>query len=228
VGWQTYILPYMELQSVYDQFDLTKDLTNTTANSCGRSNFQVPATKIPAYGCPSDPQAGELCSYSGVGQNGANELEDFAMSNMAGISDPVEFSCDANWRPKRFPENRGVMGNAVGCRISEITDGTSNTIMVGEVTGGGPGSYRGCTWGYSNVIDTGDGINGAQTLPGGLPPALYWYWLIGPSSWHPGGCHFLMADGSVQFISENVSSGSPTSVLFALTTRSGGETNASA
>jgi prepilin-type N-terminal cleavage/methylation domain-containing protein/prepilin-type processing-associated H-X9-DG protein len=227
VGWQTYVLPHMELQSIYDQFDVNKNLNDITPNPCGRSNFQVAATRISAYCCPTDPQAGELCSYSGVAQNGANELEDFSMTNMAGISDPTDFSCDGQWSPRRFPEVRGVMGNANGCRISEITDGTSNTIMVGEITWGGPGSYKGCDWAYSNLIDTGDGVNGSQTLPGGLPPSQYLYWIIGPSSWHPGGCHFLLADGSVQFISENVSSGSPTSVLYALTTRSGGEIKAS-
>ncbi|HAW29863.1 MAG TPA: prepilin-type cleavage/methylation domain-containing protein, partial [Planctomycetaceae bacterium] len=39
------------------------------------------------------------------------------------------------------------------------------------------------------------------------------------SSWHTGGCHFLMGDGSVHFISENIDAG----VLRSLTTRAGRE-----
>ncbi|HBL43747.1 MAG TPA: prepilin-type cleavage/methylation domain-containing protein, partial [Planctomycetaceae bacterium] len=39
------------------------------------------------------------------------------------------------------------------------------------------------------------------------------------SGWHTGGCHFLMGDGSVHFISENIDAG----VLSSLTTRIGRE-----
>ena len=75
-----------------------------------------------------------------------------------------------------------------------------------------------------NCTDTYDGINGPFTAPGGqavpsgsgiiLGPRE-----TGPSSFHPGGCHFTMGDGSVQFLSENISA----PVLRYLTTRAGGE-----
>jgi len=42
----------------------------------------------------------------------------------------------------------------------------------------------------------------------------------GFASFHPGGCHFCMADGSVHFIFETIDQ----NVLADLTTRSGGET----
>ena len=49
---------------------------------------------------------------------------------------------------------------------SRITDGLSNTLMVGEVTGGGAGSYQGEFWASYAVYDTSGGINGPGTVPG--------------------------------------------------------------
>jgi prepilin-type N-terminal cleavage/methylation domain-containing protein/prepilin-type processing-associated H-X9-DG protein len=234
-GWGTHILPYLEQQAVYDQFDFRKSFTNTTANASGKSNFQVAATYIGAYLCPSDPQGGELCAFSGVGTNGSDPNEDFRQTNMAGVADPASWSCDSNgWWPTAYPKVGGVMGEGQGARIADIYDGTSCTLMVSEVTGGGRGSFGGATWGWSDALDTADGINSPlNSLPGGLSPTLFNPSTVGPSSYHPGGCNFLMADGSVQFLSENISSGErpagqTPSVLHALTTRNGGETNATA
>ncbi len=83
--------------------------------------------------------------------------------------------------------------------FDKVTDGTSNTIVAGEVAGG----FR--AWGDpANVRDPGLGINAA---PGGFGSAS------------PGGCHFLLMDGSVRFVSENVDPG----VLKGLSTYNGGE-----
>ena len=67
-----------------------------------------------------------------------------------------------------------------------------------------------------NMRGTRDGINGPFTVPGGG----HFDWYNGSfSSFHPGGCHFAIADGSVHFLSEYISS----DVLAKLTTRAGGE-----
>ena len=61
-----------------------------------------------------------------------------------------------------------------------------------------------------DLIDTADGINGPNSLPGGSGPwvvggsAVKTMRDVGPSSYHPGGCHFTMADGSVQWISDYI------------------------
>ena len=67
-----------------------------------------------------------------------------------------------------------------------------------------------------NHIDTAGGINGPNTTPGNGTWSLRGQQA---SSWHVGGCHFLLADGSVHFVSENIDSG----VLSAVTTRIGRE-----
>ena len=68
-----------------------------------------------------------------------------------------------------------------------------------------------------------NGINGPFTVPGGTwPPArgtveVNSMYDTGFSSFHSGGCHFLIADGSVHFLSQTIAQ----RVLAALTTRDG-------
>jgi prepilin-type processing-associated H-X9-DG protein len=89
--------------------------------------------------------------------------------------------------------------------------------MIGEITGGSLGSHLGRPWADFGVFSTESGINGLYTLPGG---ATTFSWMqSGFSSYHPGGCHFLLADGSVQFHSQNIDA----NLLAYLTTRAGNE-----
>ena len=230
-GWTTQILPYMEQQALYDQFDFRKLSLDDTTNAGGSSNWKIGAARIAAYLCPSDPQNGELVAVTTTAQNGPTPDEDWRETNMAGVSDPVDWTCDGLW-PIQYPLNRGIMGERRGARIADVTDGTSNTLMVAEFTGPGPGSHEGFSWDVGALIDTHDGINGPFSVIGGQYPPVNPDGTGGPrvasaASYHPGGCHFLFADGSVQFLSQNIGSGGPLTVLYALTTRAGGETNIS-
>ncbi len=84
-------------------------------------------------------------------------------------------------------------------RIRDTTDGTSNTILAGDVSAG----FK--QWGDpTNVRDPGLGIGQAPDKFG---------------SPFRGGTHFLLMDGSVRFVSENVD----INVLKALATPDGGE-----
>ncbi|MCA9064139.1 MAG: DUF1559 domain-containing protein [Planctomycetaceae bacterium] len=90
------------------------------------------------------------------------------------------------------------IGSAV--EIREITDGTSNTLMIGEV---GMGL---AAWGdYLNIRDPMQGIGSGGSQFGGIPGQQ--------------GCQFVLADGSVRLISEDIDR----SVLEALATPAGGE-----
>ena len=225
-GWAAFILPYLEKQTVYDQFEFTGQLCDPP----GYANYRAGATRIEAFLCPSDTQGGELCLYTQGATNGSLVEEDFRQTNMAGVADSVNWLCTSSsygaydvW-PRHFVKVDGIMGEREGCRIADVDDGTSHTLMIAEVTGNGPETYTGHYWITMNCTDTYDGINGPFTAPGGqavpsgsgiiLGPRE-----TGPSSFHPGGCHFTMGDGSVQFLSENISA----PVLRYLTTRAGGE-----
>lgn len=99
-----------------------------------------------------------------------------------------------------YAANVHVMGPNRAMKLADITDGKQNTLLIGEVNAefkpwGHPGNWR----------DPAKGINRSPNGFGGPARA--------------GGAQFLMADGSVRFVSEKIS---PT-VLKALSTPNGGE-----
>ena len=117
--------------------------------------------------------------------------------------------------------------------FAAVTDGLSNTIMLGEsahgktsVTFPAPcNASGGCTWstqGWWADSDFGDGsmstfwpmnLQGADLtiLPGPCDPSGS---IVGSSasSYHSGGCIFAMGDGSVRFIQNTVNSWNPLAV----------------
>ncbi len=135
-----------------------------------------------------------------------------------------------------------MFGENSATRVADVTDGMSNTIAMGETTlnvhnGTTPGwAYRG--WVQVGIDpDAGVPINDWNYPCGGVcitpdpscsnapvactqGPAVgtlgSWSW---PGSLHPGGCHFLMGDGSVHFFSE----GTAIALLGQLATMAGGE-----
>lgn len=96
-------------------------------------------------------------------------------------------------------EGRSLMGGR-GMKIGDIRDGLSTTLLIGEVNA----NFK--PWGHPvNWRDPARGVNQSP------------YGFGGP--WRVSGAHFLMADASVRFVSENVTP----SVLRALSTPAGGE-----
>jgi prepilin-type N-terminal cleavage/methylation domain-containing protein len=223
-GWGAFILPYLESTGLYEQFNGFRDPMYATSSPppAPPRSFEIGGKFIPAYLCPSDPQDRDLVSCCTGPHNGPTEPEDLAKTNMAGVADSRDWSDARGW-PRLDAD--GIIYGHSKTSVSEITDGTSNTLMVGEIIGEGPGSHAGFFWSTWDIMHTFNGIN----LPLRIKPSGPWVVEdTGFASYHVGGCHFLLADGSVHFISENISSGvrpvgQPPSVLQALTTRGGGE-----
>jgi prepilin-type processing-associated H-X9-DG protein len=99
-----------------------------------------------------------------------------------------------------YAANVWVMGPNRGLKLMDIPDGTANTLLAGEVNA----HFQ--PWGHPvNWRDPAKGVNRSPHGFGGAPGK--------------GGANFVMADGSVRFVSEKVSS----EVLRALGTPDGGE-----
>ena len=67
------------------------------------------------------------------------------------------------------------------------------------------GGTKGLTeefWATWNVKDTSDGINGPNSLSDGATTFQFLH--RGFSSFHPDGCNFTLADGSIYFLSESM------------------------
>ena len=99
---------------------------------------------------------------------------------------------------------------ATRVRMGDVTDGTSNTIFVGEAKRGSTNNHFQWTDPWS-VISTNQGLN--------TPGYATQYYNNRFSSYHVGGAQFLLVDGSVRFISENID----LRLFGHLGTKSGGE-----
>ena len=215
-SWGAFILPYLEQDAIYQMFDFRTDYYADTYMGQPVKNRTAGAMNISVYLCPSD------LTQEVTDTSGAPGIQAVAMSDMIGVSDSCKWTDTTNILPLYFPENDGIFGRNRCCTIADIRDGTSNTLMVGEVTADGPGKRNGYIWIAWSCMDTRDGINGRYTSPGAgawptnIPPNY-----PGFASFHPGGCHFLLADGSVSFLSQNIAH----SMLATLTTRNGPSPN---
>lgn len=144
---------------------------------------------------------------------------------------------------QRIKRNGGHYG-MIGKRMADITDGTSNTIAIGEAVpdmgaipemgtvreNNQPGFGRKDHWGIgSDDVDTTNQGDMSEALGStGVPmnqkkPAVgstaFAAYEISFGSRHTGGAQFAMADGSVRFLTENID----VRVYSALGTRDGGE-----
>ena len=133
----------------------------------------------------------------------------------------------------------GAFGTNSRVALTQIRDGTSNTLAIGEskqdhVEGSSPPNPRvfGPFWGagiHAAVHGRSDAAASgifAINYPygasqGGIGENAYLQYPWGFGSWHPSGANFLYCDGSVRFLPDNIS----LSIFTALGTANGGETN---
>jgi len=207
-SWGAMILPFLEQGAIYDQFDFSVNYNDSPSKE-----IDAVGATVNVFLCPSDPQGDARCVRTGAITNSPGGLDDLGRSNMAGVADSRSWECATGWGRT---DGDGMLFNNSSTKMRDAVDGTSNTFLIAEVTGDKSGTFQCNFWSIVNHIDTAGGINGPNTTPGRGT------WSLSSqqaSSYHPGGCHFLLTDGSVHFLSENISS----TVLANLTTRDGGE-----
>jgi len=218
-NWAISLLPYLELQTLYERYD--NDVPNTHP-----SNAFVREQLVPVYCCPADWGAEDKrIPATGPGRRDSFEYRHGSYRAMAGRSDIQYITIPDRgcWIYSGFqviqndhPEWKGLF-HVVGqpgipeCeRMAAVTDGTSNTIAVGERHASM--DYRGYDtfWANSVSLSTSQAVPLSQTLrvrdfwgcvasvPNGKACDFGW------NSYHPGGLNWLMCDGSVHFLDENI------------------------
>jgi len=217
-AWSAFILSYIE-QSALDELLNTDELDASEAFS-NATVLAAAQVSQPAFRCPSDtgPELNELAGQAISTDNGDELLP---------VSNYVVNNNNYNTLQDRSTNGANGSSGATGLfwRDSEsafrdITDGSSNTIMLGEKayhyasTAPDP-SYAGSLYAARDFNTTGpeqsSGHQGLVAIFGSLRVPINPVYIsgsvvprLGYSSQHPGGAQFALTDGSVRFLSENI------------------------
>jgi prepilin-type N-terminal cleavage/methylation domain-containing protein/prepilin-type processing-associated H-X9-DG protein len=223
-GWMFRILPYIEqgnLQTPLSAVTTTAQIADAINNigSNAVAIYQCPSDPLVTHKSPGTPPTGgrALTSYLGVtGNDEWNELGFFGSNGRNGMF-PVY-----SWV--------GSTQDQSGVRMTDVTDGLSNTTALGERPPADPTTSGGYRWGWWRGSDFNSVManpNRETSLVVGCPDPGYFrtdtpnnmcaashYW-----SMHAGGANWLMGDGSARFFAYDAG----LTILPALASRNGNE-----
>ncbi|PQO47578.1 DUF1559 domain-containing protein [Blastopirellula marina] len=213
-GWAPRIMAFMEQTAVADEIDFR--LPSWTRPSGWNNammddptvvcNYKVMRRVYPQFLCPSNAIGGDPLQESEFGPTWELSQADYAANigdhaNLTGIGEggydyPASIGAgNSALRP------RGVIGSRDwSAKFGDITDGLSNTYLLGETVGAWC-SWQ--SWGAPNFSTTAWPVNYRnRDFQNGILGPNDWDFSIGYRSFHPGGANFLMCDGSVRLITE--------------------------
>jgi prepilin-type N-terminal cleavage/methylation domain-containing protein/prepilin-type processing-associated H-X9-DG protein len=234
----THILPYMEQQALYSSYNITLDFRRV-------QNSTTVGTLIGTLLCPSSANSDKYHNFDDTNTSGdtvqtggpyrgiRTAVTDYAVSN--GIEDGLAASGLVDLTDgAQYAMLQNVTGGEPDniTRVSQVTDGLSNTIMVSE-SAGRPHQYRtgglrdatfvpgeGSAGGWADY-DTGYTLH-SFTVDGRRSPGPCFTSCFNGNedySFHPGGGNYLMGDGSVRFVKSTMN----IRIYVRILTRAGGE-----
>jgi prepilin-type processing-associated H-X9-DG protein/prepilin-type N-terminal cleavage/methylation domain-containing protein len=221
-SWLARILPNIEQGNIYSQLGIAN---NVNLNS--QADLALP---VKTFLCPSD-----------IAINGQPRTNTADIGGTVGNTN-YKGVCGDNWAWGTYniggtPTNNGLdQGNGIFYRTDGIpntsghgpltmafitnADGLSNTFMVGEDI---PSMNRWAAWPYSNAATGTCAIPLNSAMQPGQPGynnSADWPDIYSFRSRHTNGANFCMADGHVQFVSQNID----LTLYRSLSTYAGGET----
>jgi prepilin-type N-terminal cleavage/methylation domain-containing protein len=236
--WMTMILPYIDQAPLYNQINFSLPALN-------QAHVGI---QIPAFRCPSDTGIGDPPGATGgFGITNYSAMEGFDWWNRANSGLGGVFCGRQHTKIADIADGTSnTLAVAETCSAS-FYGGPPNTCGTGKVRTQAQGlvfraSFLATT--FTNALVQGCSTDAGCPSPGPAyvhpdgsaisnwfrgelvySPITMYYWgpnaeWPGSSSLHVGGCHALMADGSVHFISQNIS----WNLYGALSTINGGET----
>ncbi len=209
MSWHARLLPYVEQQNLWDVTVQAYAQDWNFAHDPPHVGF---ATVVRVFACPADGRTAQLGAFAGL---------------------PVAFTDYLGVEGINSVRKDGVLFLNSSIRFADITDGTSNTLAVGERPPSADGYFG---WWYGGV---GQGGDGSADMVLGVREKCYSYrardcpkgpYAFGPGradnmcdtfhfwSHHAGGANFLFVDGAVHFLPYSAQP-----IMRALATRAGGE-----
>ena len=225
---QTYILPFIEQNNVYNLVNIRYRYDIDPTGSEAPTNQQAAKVSIPSYLCPSTQRSGRIYDNDGYG--------------FTDYSAPVTVRPGLSGNPNQLRFKCALNGDS-GREIAAITDGTSNTVAIAEDAGrfdvatggfmvvkpesmddGTVANRRSWAWADPDNAFNVDELVNNNPYPRGGPPGCTWDIVnCGPNeetfSFHPQGANVNLCDGSVQFLEASIDA----IVFTAIMSKDGGE-----
>jgi len=210
--WSASLLPFMEQGNIFNNLRMDLDMFHPT-------NALIVRNNIGSFGCPSDASRKEFSRPEGA-VPGSGPEHDVQLATTSYIVNGGAFNNSfispyetTNALSSNSSYRNGVFGRDSGVKIGGISDGTSNTIMLGETISydflwdpvlygryqAAPSRTACCTLGAARHGNRR--LNPPLTANNTVKRESF-------GSYHTGGAQMTFADGSVHFISENIDNSS--------------------
>ncbi|WP_437192629.1 DUF1559 domain-containing protein [Planctomicrobium sp. SH527] len=237
-GWRFALLPYLEQTSLFNLASASGYMLNTyNASPTSLSQYtthmqQLFGKVVGAYSCPSSPLPqlyGFLPADTTVGSVTQNHNY---VGIMGAYPDPItRANVVYAAQHGHFPTSNGILLNGETKSMKDISDGTSNTIVIGEQSGNSNTDVRfrqlavyHTGWGGNTTTGTVSSwlnespATGVHRYSTGITSVFHtpnprsvgaegdqpWKSNTPLTSFHTGGVHVLLADGSVRFAGDNI------------------------
>ncbi len=232
-SWRTAILPQIEQTTLFAQINM--NVPPTVA-----ANQTAINVRLAVFVCPSSSNPHQVVPDIGAWNNGAIQVATVgtaARSDYEAVGgvqvkpqtrpsfylDIIEFGA---WGEPTYAPSTNTSVSYRKARLADITDGLSNTILIGELAGRPDLYSRGQP---VRPYSAGGGMENHQSA---WAISTHFLWTVsglgqpvnqanskGIFSFHPGGANVALADGSVRFLKETTAP----AILKGLLTRAGAE-----
>lgn len=203
-GWQAFILPFIEQNAISDQLDFSRGWSQTDS---GLGGGTAPSTQaIANYRCPSDILDDGHTRYSGSA-GGFNARSSYILSIGAASFEDRQAG--------NFEELWGVGWEDSQPTFASMADGSSNVLFIGERDNveirleNGDLDFHGAIWigrqGWKRFTVAGEGPDSATDFENAPNADGDRRAFNIAASLHPGGATVAFGDGSVHFLSDNIS-----------------------
>lgn len=215
-AWSAYILPMIDQANLYNNIDFTLPPSQVgTGGALG--NIDVVRTFLPGFWCPSNAYE-QTIAIGRAGQTWAIVDPGQARTTYVGNGGPFNNSFNVPNNANNIARAIGVLGRDSHIKFRDITDGTSNTFLAGELRhyGNSAGGNNSWTWDGKLYASHRWNNNNAQAVAT-LALTRVCVGKLNPpdtarvvdrreafASFHEGGAQFALCDGSVRFISESI------------------------